>query len=79
MNRTIVGVSLLFISALLTVGKMLSAAILATAQFLALGTLDWKEIMDEKTPITIDIAIIGCIILGALILILNELFGNRRE
>ncbi|AIF67505.1 hypothetical protein [Terribacillus saccharophilus] len=77
MNRTIVGVSLLFISALLTVGKMISTAMLTIAEFLALGELNWEEMMDGKTPNEIDVAIIGCLILGALILILNELYGEK--
>jgi hypothetical protein len=77
MNRTIIGVSLLFISALLTVGKMIGTAIL-TASFQESAILNWEAMM-EQTPNEIDIAIIGCLILGALILILNELFGNGRN
>ncbi|MEC0281252.1 hypothetical protein [Terribacillus saccharophilus] len=77
MNQTIIGVSLLFISALLSIGKMIGTAIL-TASFQDAAILNWEAMMGQ-TPIEIDIAIIGCLILGALILILNELFGDRRN
>lgn len=56
---------------------MIGTAIL-TASFQDAAILNWEAMMGQ-TPIEIDIAIIGCLILGALILILNELFGDRRN
>ncbi|UOQ49753.1 hypothetical protein MUN88_06650 [Gracilibacillus caseinilyticus] len=70
MNRTLVGISLLFIAAFIYASKLISTAILV-ASYDIINSANWAAMLD-MAPAAIDIVIWISLILGSLLIILEE-------
>ncbi|UOQ83608.1 hypothetical protein [Gracilibacillus salinarum] len=76
MKRTLVGISLLFIAAVIYASKLISTAILVASNDIATSG-NWIAMLD-MAPVTIDIVIWISLILGILFIVL-EAFRNQKR